>query len=89
MKPIQLFFIVILMSIGFDLNTQTQPMNIMECIEMAVEKNISVKQSELALNDAEINKDDAKGNFADLQCSGQPYLEYWIESGYYSGSFGK
>ena len=38
-------------------------MNLMECIEMAVEKNISVKQSELALNDAEINKDDAKRNF--------------------------
>ena len=63
MKSIQLFFIVILMFLGFDLNAQTQPMNIMECIEMAVEKNISVKQSELALNDAEINKDDAKGNF--------------------------
>ena len=28
---------------------------------MAIERNISVKLSELALNDAEINKDDAKG----------------------------
>lgn len=63
MKPIQLFFIVLLVSLGIDLKAQPQPMNLMECVQMAVEKNINVKQSELALNDAEINKDDAKGNF--------------------------
>ena len=42
---------------------QTNPMTLTECILMAVEKNISVKQSELSLNDAEINKSDAQGNF--------------------------
>ena len=42
---------------------QTNPMTLTECILMAVEKNISVKQSELSLNDAEINKNDAQGNF--------------------------
>ena len=35
----------------------------MECVDMAIERNISVKLSELALSDAEINKDDAKGSF--------------------------
>lgn len=63
MKSIQLFFIVLLVSLGIDLKAQPQPMNLMECVQMAVEKNINVKQSELALNDAVINKDDAKGNF--------------------------
>ena len=63
MKPIQLFFTVILLFLGIHLEAQTQPMSLMECVLMAVEKNISVKQSELSLNDAEINKDDAKGNF--------------------------
>ena len=63
MKPIQLFFTVILLFLGIHLKAQTQPMSLTECVLMAVEKNISVKQSELSLNDAEINKDDAKGNF--------------------------
>lgn len=63
MKPIQLFFLVISLFFGLQAQTQTEPMSLVECILMAVEKNISVKQSELSLNDAELNKSDAKGNF--------------------------
>ena len=63
MKAIQFLLTVILLSLGIDLRAQTQPMTLVECVEMAVEKNINIKQSELALNDAEINKDDATGNF--------------------------
>ena len=40
---------------------QNQPMTLIECIDMAIERNISVKLSELALSDAEINKDDEIG----------------------------
>jgi outer membrane protein len=63
MKAIQFLLTLILLSLGIDLRAQTQPMTLVECVEMAVEKNINIKQSELALNDAEINKDDATGNF--------------------------
>ena len=63
MKGVQFLLIVILLSLVIELRAQPQPITLVECIEMAVEKNISVKQSELALNDAEINKDDATGNF--------------------------
>ena len=38
-------------------------MNLVECIEMATKKNISVKQIELRGLEAEIDKNDAKGNF--------------------------
>jgi outer membrane protein len=63
MKPILLFFATFIMFLGMSVEAQTNPMTLTECILMAVEKNISVKQSELSLNDAEINKSDAKGNF--------------------------
>ena len=63
MKPIQLFFLLVFLTLKFDLMAQNQSMTLIECIEMAIERNISVKQSELALNDAEINKDEAKGSF--------------------------
>ena len=38
-------------------------MNLMECVEMAVKKNISVKQIELRGLEAAIDRNDAKGNF--------------------------
>ena len=38
-------------------------MTLTECVLIALEKNIGVKQSELSLNDAKIDKSDAKGNF--------------------------
>ena len=63
MKPIQFFLSVLLLLLGFNVKAQTQPMTLTECVLMAIEKNISVKQSELSLNDAELNKSDAKGNF--------------------------
>ena len=63
MKPIQLFFLLVFLTLNFHLMAQNQSMTLIECIDMAIERNISVKLSELALNDAEINKDDAKGSF--------------------------
>ena len=63
MKPIQLFFLLVCLTLNFHLMAQNQSMTLTECIDMAIERNISVKLSELALNDAEINKDEAKGSF--------------------------
>ncbi|MEK9604370.1 MAG: TolC family protein [Flavobacteriaceae bacterium] len=63
MKRIQLLSLALLLFSGLSVKAQTEPMTLLECVSMAVEKNISVKQSELSVNDAEIRKSDAKGNF--------------------------
>lgn len=42
---------------------QTKKWTLRECVDYALEHNISVKQSELDLNQSEINKKDAVGNF--------------------------
>ncbi len=63
MKPNPLFFSTLLFLLSFSVIAQTEPMTLAECVLMAIEKNISVKQSELSLNDAELNRSDAKGNF--------------------------
>ena len=51
------FFLVV------SLKAQKFKMNLMECVEMAVNKNISIKQIELRGLEAVIDKNDAKGNF--------------------------
>jgi len=38
-------------------------LSLQDCVDMAIEKNISIKQSELSLMDSEINKSSAIGNF--------------------------
>ena len=38
-------------------------LSLQECVDMAIEKNISIKQSELSLKDSQINKSSAIGNF--------------------------
>ena len=63
MKFISPIFSVLFMFMGLLIQSQTAPMSLEECILMAVEKNISVKQSELSLDDAALNKKDAQGNF--------------------------
>lgn len=63
MKPIQLLSLALLLFLGLSVKAQTEPMTLLECVSMAVEKNISVKQSKLSVDDAEIGKSDARGNF--------------------------
>ena len=48
---------------GVYIKAQKVEMNLVECIEMATQKNISIKQIELRGLEAEIDKNDAKGNF--------------------------
>ena len=42
---------------------QSTPMTLQQCVEMALEKNISIKQSVLDLENAAVDQSDAKGNF--------------------------
>ena len=44
-------------------NAQKTVLSLQECVEMALEKNISLKQTQLGIQEAQLNKLDAKGNF--------------------------
>ncbi len=44
-------------------NTSAKKWTLEECVDYAIENNISVKQNELNVQDSEINKKDAVGNF--------------------------
>ncbi|NBR73688.1 MAG: TolC family protein, partial [Flavobacteriia bacterium] len=62
MQKNNLFIAVVLFLAGGVLSAQQQ-YSLRECVEMAVEKNISIKQSQLDVQNAEIAKSDAFGNF--------------------------
>ena len=47
----------------FTLNAQSEPLSLEDCVTMALEKNISIKQSELDVQNAGIDKLNAFGNF--------------------------
>lgn len=61
MKKLSLF--IILFSLGISIQAQNKKWTLRECVEHALENNISVKQSELDKELAEIEKSDALGNF--------------------------
>ena len=58
-KTITLFFVVLSVNVF----SQNKKWTLRECVDYALEHNISVKQSELDLTQSEINKKDAIGNF--------------------------
>ena len=58
-KTIILFFVLISVNVF----SQDKKWTLRECVDYALEHNISVKQSELDLTQSEINKRDAIGNF--------------------------
>lgn len=60
MKKIIIIFFLFL---GITSQAQVKKWTLQECVAYALENNISVKQSELDLKTAEINKRDAVGNF--------------------------
>ncbi|MDN3596292.1 TolC family protein [Zunongwangia endophytica] len=55
-------FLTILLFVGFITNAQEKKWTLQECVEYALENNISVKQSELDVEASEIDKKDAIGN---------------------------
>ncbi|MFC2109919.1 TolC family protein [Bacteroidota bacterium] len=54
--------ILLLFSV-FALSAQQKKWTLKECVDYALEHNISIQQSELDIETAEINKNDAKGSF--------------------------
>ncbi|MGB5554737.1 MAG: TolC family protein [Flavobacteriaceae bacterium] len=54
--------LALVFSIGI-LSAQNKKWTLQECVDYALEHNISIQQSELDLKDAEVNKLDARGNF--------------------------
>lgn len=63
MRQTKFFLKAIIFSfVGF-INAQETILTLEECVLLAIEKNISIKQSELDLESAEIDKSDAIGNF--------------------------
>ena len=63
MKNLSTLLLFICLVHGVYIKAQKVKMNLVECIEMATKKNISIKQIELRGLEAEIDKNDAKGNF--------------------------
>ncbi|MCB0456289.1 MAG: TolC family protein [Flavobacteriaceae bacterium] len=59
----QLFFFILVLLLGVSVQAQTQKWTLRECVAHALENNISVKQSELDKELAELEKSDALGNF--------------------------
>ncbi|WP_178987382.1 TolC family protein [Winogradskyella schleiferi] len=55
--------IIAVLLLGFSANTQNKKWTLKECVEYALENNISVKQSELDVDLADIDKLTAIGNF--------------------------
>ena len=58
----QLFTGILLMGV-FILHAQSEPLSLEDCVNMALEKNINIKQSELDVQNAGIDKLNAFGNF--------------------------
>ncbi len=63
MKNIKLVTSTALFLFAFTVSAQMKEYTLEECVLLALEKNINIKQSELDLEFAEIDKADAMGNF--------------------------
>ena len=63
MKRLKFFILGFIFFYTGSINGQEIILTLEECVLLAIEKNISIKQSELELETAEIDKSDAIGNF--------------------------
>ena len=63
MKVIRVFLPVLMFYFSAFTNGQQTILTLEDCVLLAIEKNISIKQSELEYESAEIDKSDAIGNF--------------------------
>jgi outer membrane protein len=62
-KMITKKIILFLLLVGFQLSAQDKKWTLEECVDYAIQNNISIKQSELDLKNANINRKDAVGAF--------------------------
>jgi outer membrane protein len=63
MKNIKIVLLTVFFLFAFNTIGQMKQYTLEECVLLALEKNISIKQSELELESAEIDKDVARGSF--------------------------
>lgn len=63
MKNFKIIIITILCFFTYTISGQIKEYKLEECVVLALEKNIIIKQSELELESAELDKADAMGNF--------------------------
>ena len=63
MKKINYIHIALLFLIGFSSQAQTKVWTLEECVRYALENNITIKNSELDVENADIDKKDAFGNY--------------------------
>jgi outer membrane protein len=62
-KMITKKIVLFLLLVGFQLSAQDKKWTLEECVDYAIQNNISIKQSELDLKNANINRKDAVGAF--------------------------
>ncbi len=60
MKKLIIFLLIIA---GFSAQSQVKKWTLRECVDYAIENNISIKQAELNLDQSKLNKSDAIGSF--------------------------
>lgn len=63
MNLLKILFSFAFSLVALTLTSQTKKHTLEDCVTLALEKNISIKQSELEMDNAEIDKADAIGNF--------------------------
>ncbi len=63
MNLLKILFSFAFSLVALTLASQTKKYTLEDCVTLALEKNISIKQSELEMDNAEIDKADAIGNF--------------------------
>lgn len=63
MNLLKILFSFAFSLVALTLASQTKKYTLEDCVALALEKNISIKQSELEMDNAEIDKADAIGNF--------------------------
>ncbi|NDG46488.1 MAG: TolC family protein [Flavobacteriia bacterium] len=63
MNLLKILFSFAFSLVALTLTSQTKKYTLEDCVALALEKNISIKQSELEMDNAEIDKADAIGNF--------------------------
>ncbi len=78
------------MLFGFGLSgqAQTKQWTLEECVRYALDNNITIKLSELDVQNADIDKKDAFGRLSSIskrKCFS--FLEYWFESRCYDRTF--
>ncbi|MGB5243799.1 MAG: TolC family protein, partial [Lutimonas sp.] len=60
---LSLLILILFTSLSFAQDTTSKKWTLQECVDYALENNIQVKQNELSVDLAEVNKKDAIGNF--------------------------